>query len=75
MPSLVRGSLDATSLETPRLLLRRWRSDDLDGFAAINAQTTTTWSCSTTGPNHRLPACPPLASSGQERLPAVTCVI
>jgi len=31
-------SLDATSLETPRLLLRRWRSDDLDGFAAVNAQ-------------------------------------
>lgn len=26
------------SLETPRLLLRRWRSDDLDGFAAITAQ-------------------------------------
>ncbi|MCX5065939.1 GNAT family N-acetyltransferase [Micromonospora lupini] len=30
--------LDATSLETPRLVLRRWRSDDLDGFAAVNAQ-------------------------------------
>ncbi|GAA3346943.1 GNAT family N-acetyltransferase [Amorphoplanes nipponensis] len=28
----------ATSLETPRLLLRRWRDDDLDGFAAITAQ-------------------------------------
>lgn len=25
-------------LETPRLLLRRWRPDDLDGFAAISAQ-------------------------------------
>ncbi|WP_309232219.1 GNAT family N-acetyltransferase [Micromonospora tarensis] len=32
------GSLAATSLETPRLLLRRWRSNDLDGFAAVNAQ-------------------------------------
>ncbi|MDT5039446.1 MAG: hypothetical protein QOE51_431 [Actinoplanes sp.] len=32
------SSLDATSLETPRLLLRRWQSDDLDGFAAVNAQ-------------------------------------
>lgn len=31
-------SPDATSLETPRLLLRRWHSDDLDGFAAVNAQ-------------------------------------
>jgi RimJ/RimL family protein N-acetyltransferase len=29
---------DATSLETPRLLLRRWRDEDLDGFAAIAAQ-------------------------------------
>ncbi len=29
---------DVTSVETPRLLLRRWRSDDLDSFAAINAQ-------------------------------------
>ena len=29
---------DATSLDTPRLRLRRWRSDDLDGFAAVNAQ-------------------------------------
>ena|SRR5689334_10355213 len=29
---------DAASLETPRLLLRRWRDDDLDGFAAITAQ-------------------------------------
>jgi RimJ/RimL family protein N-acetyltransferase len=27
-----------TSLETPRLLLRRWNSEDLDGFAAVNAQ-------------------------------------
>jgi RimJ/RimL family protein N-acetyltransferase len=26
------------SLETSRLLLRRWRSDDLDAFAAVNAQ-------------------------------------
>jgi RimJ/RimL family protein N-acetyltransferase len=25
-------------LETPRLLLRRWRDDDLDGLAAITAQ-------------------------------------
>src|SRR5256714_15379400 len=25
-------------LETQRLLLRRWQSDDLDGFAAVNAQ-------------------------------------
>jgi RimJ/RimL family protein N-acetyltransferase len=25
-------------LDTPRLLLRRWRSDDLDGLAAVNAQ-------------------------------------
>lgn len=25
-------------LETPRLLLRRWRDEDLDGFAAVNAQ-------------------------------------
>ncbi|GGK81773.1 GNAT family N-acetyltransferase [Mangrovihabitans endophyticus] len=32
------NSPDATSLETPRLLLRRWRSEDLDGLAAINAQ-------------------------------------
>jgi RimJ/RimL family protein N-acetyltransferase len=32
------SSFDGTSLETPRLLLRRWRSDDLDGFAAVNAQ-------------------------------------
>jgi hypothetical protein len=30
--------LDATSLETARLLLRRWQSQDLDGFAALNAQ-------------------------------------
>ncbi|WP_244295965.1 GNAT family N-acetyltransferase [Micromonospora orduensis] len=30
--------LRAPSLETPRLLLRRWHSDDLDGFAAVNAQ-------------------------------------
>jgi RimJ/RimL family protein N-acetyltransferase len=28
----------AISLETPRLLLRRWQSNDLDGFAAVNAQ-------------------------------------
>jgi RimJ/RimL family protein N-acetyltransferase len=28
---------DATSLETERLLLRRWRPEDLDGFAAITA--------------------------------------
>jgi RimJ/RimL family protein N-acetyltransferase len=28
----------ATSLETPRLLLRAWRDEDLDGFAAITAQ-------------------------------------
>jgi RimJ/RimL family protein N-acetyltransferase len=27
-----------SSLETPRLVLRRWRSDDLDWFAAVNAQ-------------------------------------
>ncbi|MFD6680011.1 GNAT family N-acetyltransferase [Micromonospora parva] len=32
------SSLDATSLETPRLLLRPFLRDDLDGFAAINAQ-------------------------------------
>ncbi|MGC4866359.1 GNAT family N-acetyltransferase [Micromonospora sp. DT53] len=32
------SSRGATSLETPRLLLRGLRSDDLDGFAAINAQ-------------------------------------
>lgn len=32
------NSGDATSLETPRLLLRRWRHEDLDGFAAITAQ-------------------------------------
>src|SRR4051794_34694449 len=32
------SSLDATSLKTPRLLLRRWQGDDLDGFAAITAQ-------------------------------------
>ncbi|MFI7662779.1 GNAT family N-acetyltransferase [Micromonospora parva] len=32
------SSLDATSLETPRLLLRPLLDDDLDGFAAINAQ-------------------------------------
>ena len=32
------SSPDATSLTTPRLLLRRMRSDDLDGFAAVNAQ-------------------------------------
>jgi RimJ/RimL family protein N-acetyltransferase len=31
-------SLDAKSLETPRLLLRQWRSTDLDAFAAVNAQ-------------------------------------
>ncbi|WP_308193243.1 GNAT family N-acetyltransferase [Micromonospora trifolii] len=37
MPDLT-SSPDATSLETPRLLLRCMRSDDLDGFAAINAQ-------------------------------------
>ncbi|MBG0568615.1 GNAT family N-acetyltransferase [Actinoplanes aureus] len=30
--------LDVTSLETSRLLLRRWRSDDLDGLASVNAQ-------------------------------------
>ena len=28
----------ATSLQTSRLLLRRWQSEDLDGFAAVNAQ-------------------------------------
>lgn len=28
----------AAPVETPRLLLRQWRSDDLDSFAAINAQ-------------------------------------
>ncbi len=32
------GSLDAVSLKTPRLLLRRWRNEDLAGFAAVNAQ-------------------------------------
>ncbi len=32
------SSVDATSLETPRLLLRRWQDQDLDGFAAVNAQ-------------------------------------
>lgn len=32
------SSAGATSLETPRLFLRRWRDDDLDGFAAVNAQ-------------------------------------
>lgn len=31
-------SRDVTSLETPRLLLRRWRTDDLDSLAAVNAQ-------------------------------------
>ncbi|MET0493227.1 MAG: GNAT family N-acetyltransferase [Actinoplanes sp.] len=30
--------MSAPTLETPRLVLRRWRSDDLDGFAAVNAQ-------------------------------------
>ncbi|TDC39755.1 N-acetyltransferase [Micromonospora sp. 15K316] len=34
----MRSSVHATSLETPRLRLRRWQSEDLDGFAAINAQ-------------------------------------
>jgi len=33
-----RSPVDATALETPRLLLRRWQSRDLDGFAAVNAQ-------------------------------------
>ncbi|MET8258381.1 GNAT family N-acetyltransferase [Micromonospora sp. NPDC005553] len=37
MPDLT-SPLDATSLRTARLLLRRMRSDDLDGFAAVNAQ-------------------------------------
>jgi RimJ/RimL family protein N-acetyltransferase len=32
------GSLDAVSLKAPRLLLRRWQNEDLDGFAAVNAQ-------------------------------------
>lgn len=32
------NSGDAMSLGTPRLLLRRWRDEDLDGFAAITAQ-------------------------------------
>ena len=32
------GPLGATSLETPRLLLRPWQSKDLDGLAAVNAQ-------------------------------------
>jgi RimJ/RimL family protein N-acetyltransferase len=32
------NSGDATSLETPRLLLRHWRDEDLDGFATITAQ-------------------------------------
>ena len=32
------SSLDATSLETPRLRLRGWQSDDLDGLAAVNTQ-------------------------------------
>lgn len=32
------SSAGATFLETPRLLLRRWRSDDLDALAAVNAQ-------------------------------------
>ncbi|MEV7330283.1 GNAT family N-acetyltransferase [Micromonospora sp. NPDC093244] len=31
------GPLHTRSLDTPRLLLRRWHSDDLDGFAAVNA--------------------------------------
>lgn len=30
-------SLDATVLTTPRLVLRHWRDDDLDAFAALNA--------------------------------------
>jgi RimJ/RimL family protein N-acetyltransferase len=37
MPDLT-SSLGTPSLETPRLVLRRWHSDDLDGFAAVNAQ-------------------------------------
>ncbi|RQX12872.1 GNAT family N-acetyltransferase [Micromonospora ureilytica] len=37
MPDLT-SSRDATSLTTPRLLLRGLRGDDLDGFAAVNAQ-------------------------------------
>ncbi|WP_067499880.1 GNAT family N-acetyltransferase [Actinoplanes sp. TFC3] len=37
MPDLT-SSGDATPVETARLLLRRWRSDDLDGFAVITAQ-------------------------------------
>ncbi|MFI7073265.1 GNAT family N-acetyltransferase [Micromonospora sediminicola] len=32
------SSLDDTSLDTPRLLLRRWHDTDLDGLAGINAQ-------------------------------------
>ncbi len=32
------SSRASSVLETSRLLLRRWRSDDLDGLAAINAQ-------------------------------------
>lgn len=31
-------SADAAPLETSRLLLRRWRSTDLEPFAAVNAQ-------------------------------------
>lgn len=34
----VTNSLDAMSLETPRLLLRRWQDTDLDGFARVNAE-------------------------------------
>jgi RimJ/RimL family protein N-acetyltransferase len=30
-------SLDATSLTTPRLVLRQWRDDDADAFAAFTA--------------------------------------
>ncbi len=37
VPNLA-SSGDAASLETPRLLLRRWRDEDLDGIAAVNAQ-------------------------------------
>lgn len=37
MPDLT-NSGDAAFLETPRLRLRRWQDEDLDGFAAVNAQ-------------------------------------
>ncbi len=31
------GRADGPTIETPRLVLRRWREEDRDGFAALNA--------------------------------------